>query len=374
MKFMHKTLGEGYQFMIFSVVSTFVAWLVFKILDSFKNSYGIFQWAIDHQDKVYIFLLGTFLVGSALSFLGRRLKSVWNGTLKKAVNDEVEAFKASLSFSLDLQKMKECIDTISTDEVKNSVPQVYSRIYGKHCLRENSLRHFIQERIDAYYHEKKPHRSSYTRNVKLVELMGKDDFFLWDEVCSYKVHSVFHDNNYEHDARLDKGEETTFLVEYFARTNVGVINCLKDLNPYCIRILFDGKEVFNSSAKISYDDGKIQSLDDDFKVLYFPETKEIEFRYKKIFPIEKSMTDVEIHEKSLISKDDNHYSVRSSSPVCGAELQFSIPLGWELSDSWITDEDSWRRIKNESTMVYAKTDEWLLPGMLFYCTWLKKAG
>ena len=302
-------------------------------------------------------VMGAGIIALALSSWAKR---AWGSAVKPAIDEGFEALKQS--FSDD--DIKNCVDRADPKELERVIRPFLAKIYGPHCMRDDS---FVAKNISdlhCYFYDETPHKSSYSKHINLRE--DGDGLVRWVERLSYRVHCVALDGAYYEN--VDSELSPKFNVIYKSSASVPPIRSEEDLSRVDVTVNVDGVEVFNSREHLVYKDGRI--LWDLPGVVAAHHDGEVFFlHYEREVDLTKAWTDVKVIENTVTYDHDNTFALRTRGPICKGDMRIDIPEGWKFKQmifgpGWDYDEDP------EGTLI-AETKEWIMPGIVAYCSWEK---
>lgn len=246
-------------------------------------------------------------------------------------------------------------------------------IYGPHVSNQNSLYSFAESHIlDPYCNL--PHPSGVKKRIKM-SISKHPGFIDWNEHTSYNIHHVTY---------AITRSDAQFIVKY--RTNSFAPNF--DLNSWgkiiSLKVVIDGETIIKPDEKprnneCITEDGFYYWSDGDWITVHFQHT----------IILTKEWTPVEIEENSINSEEDKTYSLNTSRPTCGYEIDLTTPDNYHIIRSPFISpfmlyrdlpEFSKQEIRKKCTdpkqdnlsHINIKMEDWILPGIVATINWTKK--
>jgi len=313
-----------------------------------------------------LMLMGLFLLGIVFNYAIKYAGIIWDNSIFPMFENEVKNIELSIANTFRLGRTKEHLEKMSADEVKNALPTILSKLYGNHCLRADSLPQAVINNFTPFFQDTSPHRSTIT---KVITITDRDDGTVgFHEVSRYRIHSIALDPAYFHPNK-EAPSSCLFPLKYFSEAIVGSIESEDDLKKQQIIISLDDEFIFNSSKDLHFKDGEVCTSNEYVTDINY-DGHSLRIEFLRNIELTEAWESVEIEEKTVMSEEDTYYCLKSSQPYCGCNITFTIPHGWSFHQVDFQNND-WRHSTNPPFTLSASNSKWVLPGIIFTCSWKK---
>jgi len=376
---LEKILGAGYMLMLLPAICLLALNPIYGFIESYasvidsngeitKPGNWLVDIAFDYQERLITLLLFLFALGLSFSYAEKYFKNLWKVAVEPKLAEKVSDVRDEIFGIVSTSTIKGILSNLESAPVKESLRDVYGKIYGAHCLRDNGLFSHVSQEFNPFLPEGSPHRSGYDRNITIID--NNDGTITWHEVCRYRIHCISFDSTFEHAGDVE-AVAPTFPLKYFTRSFQENTISTDAMDAYDVKISVSGNNVFDAKKDIYPQGGGLASSNPDIKRIGFDNGK-FELQFEKEIELTKDWTEVEINETSLMSKLDNSFILRSKTPICSSRITISLPVSWEFKEISFANKERWATTHNPPHVLTAKTDTWLLPGIIFICTWKAK--
>lgn len=320
----------------------------------------------DKFELVFYFLIG---LGLVITYIDRYLNKFFNSKIKPLFDAARDELISELSDAIRQYKkgaLGHQIDIATLDDINKIKPQLNEKLYGVHTQSDHCLCSSVDEHLGPFMHHELPHRSSYTKRINIVE--SSNGFFKWKEICSYKVHCISLDPDY------DTGETQKAIqypLNYHTLFEIDRISSEKDLARIKLIVKVNGETLVDTNEDLRWLRGEINCNNPILSVECCPETGTVELKIEDfMFELKDAWTEVEIVELNFVK--DQNLILRTGSPVCKSEIYISLPEDYYYTNHLMANEDWDVKTEGEGTELVAKTDGWVLPGIYAAFAWTKK--
>ena len=355
-----------------------------------KNVYDIVTGTVEGLRIIGLFLLciglfiyfGRGIIDVAVDLYFKpplqRLERVANNGIKELV-------KAIPTSDEILCRIPKCEDIPSTKEILQKIPDGENLVefmlhndihrYGKHSKNPESLYCYVNKMLLSHFCVA-PHKSAYTKTIRLRPYPEDNNYFIWDESSTYRIHNpVVAENGpaYAYDFKI--GTVTMYTEE----------DPEKWLNEFKLTAVVDGtkgkEDIIGDLQPVEYKSGEEQNYTWERRGNW------IDVNFNKNILLNKEWTDVTTSERGLTPIVDQNYSLGVYTPYWGCEVTISLPNGYEfvrdtdcsvenlLKGLQIPQEEYDRYFKirylADNTTIKANIFGWALPGTAFNIQWRK---
>tara|TARA_Y100000588_G_C14206388_1_gene904856 strand:+ start:721 stop:1830 length:1110 start_codon:yes stop_codon:yes gene_type:complete len=294
--------------------------------------------------------------------LEEHISSVQKQATDRFANEFEEASRV-----LKSRNLIETMENTESEILKACMPEIQSKIYGDHTKSDHSLTAAVEKHLGRYFTSKAPHRSTYR---KMINILPKEDgSFRWDEVSSYKIHSIAHDKDYPDNGFT--GPEAPNLYPIHYRSSGLLPSIDSDLSSLVLKIKIDGKELIDSRNLIIPNDQDTFELEQNgYNMKIKREKRNILISFDYDIPINKAWTDVEIVEQSISS--DTSITLHSICPTCKMDISVTVPDSYEIGEYALSNKDRWEVTDDPYYRLVVRNDGWVFPGLAAHISWRKR--
>lgn len=293
--------------------------------------------------------------------LEQHISHVQNKATERFANEFEEASKAL--------KSRHLIDTANhtpPDVLKDCLPELYSKIYGDHSKSDHSLRSAVEKYIGSYFTSKTPHRSNYRKMISIIP--NEDGSFRWDEVSSYKIHSIAHDKDYPNNGFTGPEAPNRYPIHY--RSSGLLPSEESDLSSLVLKIKIDGEELIDSRNFVIPNSDKFEIKQNGYTYSIKRINRQIFVSFDYDIPINKAWTDVEIVEQSISS--DTSITLHSICPTCKMDISVTVPDNYEIGEYTVSNSERWEITDDPYYRIVLRNSDWVFPGIAAHISWRKK--
>jgi hypothetical protein len=315
------------------------------------------------------FILGGFIliaVGLLTKSLTKRVSELWKTEISKELSNEITSASDRTRELVAYRTVDEVVASadVPAEALSKQLPNIYSKIYGDHCGNEESLLAAVQKKHSNFYDSKIPHRSDYHQTVTVKN--HNTETIVWQEVCSYKLHTVALDPKYTPENKSPS--DVIHLLRYVSVASV------TELDSFHLEIsVKHGNEgnsisIFDSRKSLLIDDNQV-SIKPGFEehINITQEGDELYLAFEQDIQLVDPWTHVEIKEHSIIR--DDYMLSRRNEPTCRAKINISLPTNWKFELIMFGHPNDWTIHQYPPSTLSAWTNDWILPGITFYCKW-----
>ncbi len=268
---------------------------------------------------------------------------------------------------------EEFLKTLSSERLANLRTRIDQiRIGAVHLGERESLYKFIYDKLQDPFVDK-PHRVNVIQSVLIEERQNEKEYLNVTTNNSYRVHHI---------AFQRTNLPTTYPLKCSSTIKVKYED-LKDIRHY-LSIKVDGDEMVpESPEKIEYEKLKSQmnevegffssKIDDNYSHLFF----------RKEIQLKKESTQIVVHEKTKMKKNERSYYYQSYMPSYHFTLNLVLPEGYKINEpalgnvcyipeEKISETNSIQGVGTNSVCV--RMDSWILPGLIVFVDWEPPCG
>lgn len=288
-------------------------------------------------------------------------------TVQDSANKEFAENFEEASQLLRHNHIREVVQKATSAELKEVRSEYRAQLYGMHTKSELGLSAAIDSILGKYLDPKEPHRSSYSKMINVIET--PEGSFRWDEVSSYKIHSICHDKDYRQASEVGPQAPIKHPIRY--RSTCELIPGGQGLAQHKLKIKVSGEVIFDSERDLVDESDELATYEENGCTAKFEIVDGgivVDF-YKEIL-LSDAWTTVEIFESSISS--DQNLTVGMSIPVCKAEISITLPQGYEFTNSAFSI-GKWEKTMELDYALVARNDGWVFPGLVASIDWKKGA-
>jgi|GEM_PF-2505277 len=365
---------------VFPLIMCFVVYVAIAVAAVLKSSENVgVAWVssfmVDKQGGIYTVFFIWLLFGLAIAAVDRYAVKFWKDKVQPIMSTKLDQMKGEMSEELlryhgetqsvlTIEKASEAVERAGKEELKEILPQMFSKLYGRHAQSSYSFNSFCQRVLGKFYDEDEPHRSQYRKNLT-IKASGADSFH-WNEIIKYRLHC----NKFE----VAESTETpiSYPLTYESESLYASDNMEEFLKNYNFSISVNNDEIFNSSKNLHVVDNKIVAAPGgEGNVVVIVQDGRFTLSFRHMLQINKPWTDVSVVESSILK--DKNFILHSSVATCGADIYLSIPDGWVFEEKVLAQTSAWDVTENTQQVIDAHTKDWVLPGIIAVFSWGKPA-
>ncbi|OZY86770.1 hypothetical protein CBP51_07095 [Cellvibrio mixtus] len=353
------------------VISTVCSFLVKEIKNDNKESEiksSIIDMIDSYADEGMI--SGFILIGFTLMSITviKGAKKLWNDEISKELSDEINKAAKQTREVVAIATIDDLLNSksVTSDLLKTKLPEIYQKAFGDHCADEDSLYKFTQKKLERFFSESEPIRTDYDQVVTVKE--GDNKSIIWQEVTTYRIKI----------SSLEKDSSEVIHPYKFGTSIKAAELSFEGSDPkYLLQIKYTEDDwatehtLFDSTKHLRTDKatGKVVIKDNEFAtVLHQDETLTIEI--SKDINLTKKLTNFKTVEKSCIY--DDYFLSKRRTPIYRSHITMILPDNWEFELIKFGHEEDWTIHQYPPNVLKARTEQWVMPGIAFYCKWKHK--
>lgn len=313
--------------------------------------------------------IGLIALGIIFTIISTLFKEFWAGYIEPFLTDHINQLERELRKTRDATRtmlashqLESAITQSTPQTAKSSFSSIYKKAFGNHCGSDGGLYKAIDKEIHPFLNPKTPHRSNHNSFVDITEKGGA---FVWNEVATYRLHTIAFDRDIMHDDVITS--PISYPLEYGTELKIRD----EDLDEYSLKITVAGTVILDSITHFTRNDaGLFVSSDPDVLIKY--ERDNLKINLSKNIEINEAWTDVEIEEKTRSPYEDDMLVGMRQHPTCGSTIHMRLPVGWQFEEINMSNNADWKVTHpGGKNALSANNPNWIMPGILYVCRWRK---
>lgn len=314
--------------------------------------------------------IGGVIIGTSIisAFFASGIEAFFKNKISPEIQKHVDRLSTELNQSatntnklLNEKLLENIIGTSSGELVRSQLKQIHRKAYGSHCGNDNGLYSAVNNKFSHFFEPEQPHRSDYNQTVTVIE--NDSDSIKWHEVCTYKIHTVAFDQDFD-----DVSERPIqYPIKFASTVKAAELEFQGEEPTYSLCITVDDTTLFDSKTDLEVKNQKVVPKDGIDWLTVNQNGNTFEISIERVHDVSKAWTDIKIVETSTIY--DDYLISRRNEPTCGANININLPTGWNFELISFGHPNDWTIHQHPTNTLAAVTKTWLLPGITFFCKW-----